>query len=122
MASLQSPVQRLAGTAKGRSAGSAVGGMVWVAAVPDKTDPDIAQQSTDIFAKLDRMLEGLGTCKTRIISGTCYLSSLANKPAFDQAWVKWIGEDTTNWPQRTCVGADLVNGALVEIMLLAVSE
>lgn len=115
-------IKRLAGTATGRSAGSTFAGLVWVAAVPDRTDPDISLQSADLFAKLDRMLAATGTDKSRVISATTYLSTLANKSGFDEAWIKWIGDNTDHWPQRTCVGAELGKGMLVEIMLLAAEK
>jgi|SRR5579862_2694530 len=112
-------IRRLPGKAKGRVGGSAFAGLVWVAAVPDTTDPDITAQAVDLFAKLERMLSEMGSDKSRVISATVYLSSLANKPAFDEAWVAWAGENPEHWPQRTCVGAELVKGILVEIKLLA---
>jgi enamine deaminase RidA (YjgF/YER057c/UK114 family) len=112
-------IRRLAGKAKGRAAGSAFGGLVWVAAVPDSVEPDVTAQSVDLFAKLDRMLAEMGSNKSRVISATCYLSTLTIKPAFDEAWAVWAGENPDHWPQRTCVGAELAKGTLVEIKLLA---
>jgi len=112
-------IRRLPGKAKGRVGGSAFAGLVWVAAVPDTTDSDITAQAVDLFAKLERMLSEMGSDRTRVISATVYLSSLGNKPAFDEAWVAWAGENPEHWPQRTCVGAELVKGILVEIKLLA---
>ena len=119
MAEPAKKIWRLPGKAKGRVGGSAFGGLVWVAAVSDATDPDVARQAADLFAKLERMLAEMGSDKSRIISATVYLADLSIKSAFDDAWVAWVGENHDDWPQRTCVGADLVKPYLVEIKLLA---
>lgn len=113
-------IERLRGKAIGRNAGTAYGDLIWVATIPDQKPPSISKQSADIFSKLDRLLAQLGSNKERILSATVYLSDLDHKVAFDQAWCTWIGDESRHWPQRTCVGAQLVGGTLVEIMLLAV--
>lgn len=113
-------IERLRGRAIGRNAGTAYGNLVWVATIPDRKPPNISEQSADIFSKLDHLLAQLDSAKTRILSATVYLSDLSHKAAFDEAWCSWIGDDTRHWPQRTCVGAQLVGDTLVEIMLLAV--
>ncbi|WP_157863361.1 Rid family hydrolase [Bradyrhizobium tropiciagri] len=115
-----SGIKRLRGKATGRNAGTAYGNLVWVATIPDRKPPSISEQAADIFAKLDHLLETLGSNKERIVSATVYLSDLGHKTSFDEAWCTWIGADSRHWPQRTCVGAQLVGDTLVEIMLVAV--
>ncbi|MET4043574.1 enamine deaminase RidA (YjgF/YER057c/UK114 family) [Bradyrhizobium sp. RT9b] len=112
-------IDRLRGKAIGRNAGTAYRELVWVATIPDRKTASISEQSADIFMKLDRLLAELGTDKQRILSATIYLSDLSHKASFDEAWCRWIGDDPCHWPQRTCVGAQLVGATLVEIMLLA---
>ena len=47
------------------------------------------------------------------------LASLADKPTFDALYAEWMGDNPEHWPQRTCMGAELVAGYLVEIKLVA---
>jgi enamine deaminase RidA (YjgF/YER057c/UK114 family) len=118
---LQNTIRRLphVHNIKGRSSGSIYNGMAWVAAVADKSGSTIEAQSADLFAKLERMLAGVGSDKTRILSATIHLANLADKPAFDAAYAAWMGDNPEHWPQRTCMGAELVPGYLVEIQLVA---
>ncbi|MET4019725.1 enamine deaminase RidA (YjgF/YER057c/UK114 family) [Bradyrhizobium sp. F1.4.3] len=113
-------IERLRGKATGRNAGTAYGDFVWVATIPDRKPPSILDQAADIFSELDHLLAQLSSNKERILSATVYLSDLSHKASFDEAWCTWIGDDSRHWPQRTCVGAQLIGDTLVEIMLLAV--
>lgn len=115
-----SGIKRLRGKATGRNAGTAYGDLVWVATIPDRKPPSISEQAADIFSKLDQLLEKLDSNKERIVSAAVYLADLSHKLSFDEAWCTWIGDDSRHWPQRTCVGAQLVGDTLVEIMLVAV--
>ncbi|HXA37485.1 MAG TPA: RidA family protein [Phenylobacterium sp.] len=104
---------------KGRSAGSIHGDLVWLAGVADTDAPDIDVQTTDLFAKLDRLLADAGADRTRILSASIHLADLKDKPVFDRAWDRWVGDDPAHWPQRTCVGGELIGRYLVEIKLVA---
>jgi enamine deaminase RidA (YjgF/YER057c/UK114 family) len=104
---------------RGRSSGSIYNGIAWVAAVSDKRNAPVLEQAADLFAKLERLLAGVGSDKTRILSATIHLANLADKAVFDEAYADWMGDNPEHWPQRTCMGAELVAGYLVEIMLVA---
>jgi len=96
-----------------------LGDLAWVVAVDNEKTPGIEQQTTRVFAKLEQFLAEAGSDKTRILSATIHLANLGDKAAFDKAWNIWVGDDPQNWPQRSCMGAELVAGLLVEIKLVA---
>ncbi len=115
------PIRRVQGGATGRSSGSAAGGFAWAVATSDDPVADVHAQTANALAKIDRILEGLGTDRTRLVNATVYLDRMQHKPEMDRAWVAWIGDDKAHWPQRACVGARLHGHDLVEIVVIAVA-
>jgi len=110
-------IERLVGDAKGRSRAVAHEGRVYTVAPAADTPLDVAGQTEQTLAAIDRNLADCGTDKTRILSATVYLVDIARKAEMDVVWNAWIGPD--NWPQRACVGAALHGGTLVEITIVA---
>jgi enamine deaminase RidA (YjgF/YER057c/UK114 family) len=47
------------------------------------------------------------------------LADIADRPAFDQRWCTWIGDEPGHWPQRAVFGAALAPGLLIEIVATA---
>ena len=113
-------IERLAGKAPGRSAGSAFGQLVFIATVANDRDADLVDQSRDVLARLEGQLGELGSDKAKLLSATIYLANMSRKNEFDSVWIDWIGDDQTNWPQRACVGASLAGNTAVEISIVAV--
>lgn len=111
-------MKRYPGESKGRCSAVESGGLVYAVA----TDPDCAQgiteQTRNTLHELDRVLTKSGSGKTGLIQATVYLSDISNKPAMDAVWCEWIGPQD-NWPQRACVGVDLDDGYLIEIVVVA---
>lgn len=112
-------IERLPGKAEGRSAGSAFGPLVFLATVAHDREADFRSQVTDVLSRLEGQLLDLGSNKEIILSATVYLADMANKLAFDAAWIEWIGPNRRAWPQRACVGASLAQGTHVEIAVIA---
>jgi enamine deaminase RidA (YjgF/YER057c/UK114 family) len=112
-------ILRSAGTASGRSQGTAFGQFVWAVATDRTASATIEEQTRRTLSELDRVLIELGSNRNRILSATVYLARMSDKPQMDAVWVEWIGSDKTHWPQRACVGATLEGKTLVEIVLLA---
>jgi len=86
------------------------------------TDPDCADgitaQTSNTLHELDRVLTEAGSAKTGLVQATVYLSDISSKPEMDTVWREWIGPEA-NWPQRACVGVDLDDGCLIEIVVVA---
>lgn len=111
-------ITRLHGEAKGRSRATIHNGIVYTVATDPHTAPTVAEQTRNSLAFLETSLEEAGSGKERILQATVYLTDMDTKPEMDAVWCEWIGPPE-NWPQRACVGTDLVQGDLVEIVLVA---
>ncbi len=110
-------IERLAGDAKGRSRAVAHEGQVHTVATAADTTQDVAGQTEQTLAAIDRNLAECGTDKTRILSATVYLVDITRKAEMDAVWNAWIGPG--NWPQRACIGVELAGDDLVEIVITA---
>ena len=115
------PIRRVQGGAVGRSSGSAAGGFAWAVAVSDDPVPDTYAQTRNTLARIDEILAGLGTDKTRLVNATVYIDRMQHKAEMDRAWVAWIGDDPQTWPQRACIESRLHGYDLVEIVVIAVA-
>ena len=113
-------INRFQGTAVGRNRCVEHAGIVY--AVATSPGDGIAEQTRGTLAHLEESLQMAGSDKTRILQAQIFLSDMAEKPGMDEVWNEWIGSDWQNWPQRACVGAPLVPGILVEIILTAVKK
>jgi len=114
-------IKRVQGGARGRSSGSAYGGFAWAVATSDDPVADIYRQTQNALAKIDRILEGLGTDRTRLVNATVYVDQMQFKPEMDRAWCEWIGDDPDHWPQRACIESRLFEYDLVEVVVIAVA-
>ena len=74
-------------------------------------------QTAQILAKIDSVLAGIGSDKTRILSAVVYLADMDQKDAMNEAWMAWMDKDHP--PARAAVGVTLTPGTLVEIMVQA---
>ena len=94
-------------------------GMVFVAGLTaDDYSLDIKGQTEQVLADIDRALAACGTNKSKILSATCYISDMRNKPGMDEAWLAWV--DSKNLPARATVQVGLGNPTtLIEIMVIA---
>ncbi|MFN0042764.1 MAG: Rid family hydrolase [Alphaproteobacteria bacterium] len=112
-------IARVKGKAVGRSRGSAYGDLVTAVAVDPSAAPSVAEQTRSTLAQLDGILAELGSDKSRIVQATVYMADLNRKAEMEVEWVKWIGTDPKAWPQRACVGVQLMPTDLVEIVVVA---
>jgi enamine deaminase RidA (YjgF/YER057c/UK114 family) len=76
-------------------------------------------QTRNALAKIDGILAGLGTDKTRLVNATVYLDKMQLKDEMDRAWCEWIGDNPDDWPQRACIEARLHKYDLVEVVVIA---
>lgn len=113
------PITRLKGVTTHRSSGSAYNGFAFCVSISPTSEGGITQQAQDLFARLDRLLEKLGSHKSLILQTTIYLAHHEQKPEFDKAWAAWVGEEPVNWPQRCGIAVELSPGTFVEIALIA---
>jgi enamine deaminase RidA (YjgF/YER057c/UK114 family) len=82
------------------------GGFVFMAGqVADDTSLDVKGQTAQVLAKIDRLLEKVGSDKTRILSASIWLASYTSYNDVNEIWDAWVPEGHA--PARACVESKL---------------
>jgi enamine deaminase RidA (YjgF/YER057c/UK114 family) len=77
-----------------------------------------SEQTARILEQIDRLLEEVGTSKTRLLSANIWLSDIRYFDEMNKVWEAWIVKDCA--PVRATVEAKLAGPEyLVEIMVQA---
>jgi enamine deaminase RidA (YjgF/YER057c/UK114 family) len=111
-------VKRYPGDSKGRCSAVVSDGLVYAVATDPVCADGIVAQTRNTLHELDRVLAEAGSGKLGLVQATVYLSDISEKAVMDPVWCTWIGPEE-NWPQRACVGADLDDRYLIEIVVIA---
>jgi enamine deaminase RidA (YjgF/YER057c/UK114 family) len=78
----------------------------------------VKAQTEQILRQIDDLLRAAGSSKSRLLSATIYLASIATFNEMNAVWDAWV--DPTNTPARATVEAKLAAPQyLVEIMVTA---
>jgi enamine deaminase RidA (YjgF/YER057c/UK114 family) len=95
------------------------GGLVWLAGqVADDAGLDAEGQTADILRQIDALLAEAGSGKARLLSVTVVLADIADAPAMNRAWDRWL--DPAAKPARMTIQAPLVDPSWrVEITAVA---
>lgn len=89
--------------------------------VADDTSGDVAAQTRQVLAAIDRLLAEAGTDKTRLLSATIYLPDIGTFAEMNSAWDAWVPEGHT--PARATVQAALAAPEYrVEIQVIAARD
>jgi enamine deaminase RidA (YjgF/YER057c/UK114 family) len=84
----------------------------------DDYSGDIAEQTRQTLANIDRLLAEAGSDKAQILSLTIYLKDMADYAAMNTLWDAWVAEGAA--PARACVEGKLYDPrVLVEMMVVA---
>jgi enamine deaminase RidA (YjgF/YER057c/UK114 family) len=73
--------------------------------VAEDPSADVAGQTRQILANIDRLLAAAGSDKTRILSATIYLADIGTFAQMNSAWDAWVPAGHT--PARATVEARL---------------
>ena len=103
---------------KGRCSAVVSRGLVYAVATDPICAESVSEQTLNTLHELDRVLTNAGSGKAGLVQATVYLSDISNKTDMDSVWCEWIGPEE-NWPQRACVGVDLDDRYLIEIVVVA---
>lgn len=97
-------------------------GVVYLAGqVAEDPKADVAGQTAQVLAAIDRLLAEAGSDKTRILQATIFLKSIADFPAMNGVWDKWVVQGQT--PPRATVEAGLARPEyLVEVKVIAAAN
>lgn len=82
----------------------------------DKRAP-IAEQTREVLRTIDARLAACGSDKSHLLTSTVFLADLTMKDEMNRVWIDWI--DPARPPARTCVGAQLTPGTLIEVSVIA---
>jgi 2-iminobutanoate/2-iminopropanoate deaminase len=76
----------------------------------------IEEQTEQAIGNVKAILEAAGSDLGRVVKATCFLSDLANFPAFNEVYRRHF---PSSFPARSTVGVSLPPGVLVEIEVVA---
>jgi enamine deaminase RidA (YjgF/YER057c/UK114 family) len=114
----------IAATAAGTTGISPVGGvvargaMVAVSGVAPDPVGDVQTQTRQVLERIDRLLEGAGTDKSKILTAHVRLSDMGHLQDHNLAWNEWV--DCKRPPLRVCARAELLRpGTLLEVSVTA---
>ncbi len=86
--------------------------------VPADPTADITGQTQQILSEIDKLLEQVGSDKTRILQVQIFLADIQAIGAMNAVWDQWVVQGHT--PPRATVQAPLANPQwLIEIVLSA---
>ena len=86
--------------------------------VPDDPTASIQQQTKEMLVKIDKLLAGVGSGKSKLLSATIWLSDMSYFAGMNEIWDQWI--DPANPPARACVQSALARPEWkVEAMVVA---
>ncbi|WP_370158058.1 RidA family protein [Bradyrhizobium yuanmingense] len=89
--------------------------------VPGTTHASIAEQATEVLARIDGLLASAGTDKTRLLTANIWLSDSRHFDEFNRVWDSWVPEGRA--PTRACVQSLLMKAGLdVEIAVTALAR
>ncbi len=103
---------------KGRCGAVVSGGLVYAVATDPSCAEGIIEQTRNTLHEIDRVLRKAASGKTGLVQATVYLSDMSDKSEMDSVWCEWIGPEE-NWPQRACVGVELEDRYLIEVVVVA---
>ncbi len=76
---------------------------------------DMAGQMSDVLRQLAEFATAQGLDRTRVLSATIYVTSMADKPAMNRVWQDFF--DPAHLPTRATIGvADLGPGVRLEMV------
>ena len=93
-------------------------GTVYLAGQVGEAGSDVAEQTKQALAEVDRLLALAGTDKTRILSTQIWLADMADFPKMNAVWDAWVSQGNT--PARATGESKLATpDYLVEVIVVA---
>lgn len=97
----------------------ATGDRVFTAgAIADDTDLDVAGQTRQALADVDKYLALCGSNKRQVLFAVIWLADIRLRDEMNDAWIEWV--DPAQLPARACIEAKMAHPrCLVEIAIIA---
>ena len=87
-------------------------------AIADDVGLDVAGQTKQALADVDKYLRICGIDKSRIVSAVIWLADIRLRDEMNEAWLAWA--DEANLPARACIEMRMADPrCLVEIQIIA---
>jgi enamine deaminase RidA (YjgF/YER057c/UK114 family) len=94
------------------------GGVLYTSGQVDAEAVDVQGQTSNILARIEKLLEDAGTTRSRILSTNIWLADIATFDEMNAVWDAWI--DKANPPARATVESKLADARYkVEIAVIA---
>ncbi|MFY0612743.1 MAG: RidA family protein [Hyphomicrobiaceae bacterium] len=93
------------------------GGVLTTVATANVKSGSVYEQAGDALSIIDANLAEAGVDKSRILTVWVYVADIKDKAEFNRAWDEWVDRD--NLPVRACLGVDLEDADLVELVVTA---
>lgn len=92
--------------------------VVTAGAIADDETLDVAGQTRQALADLDKYLALCGSDRSRIVWAVIWLADIRLRDAMNEVWLQWV--DPAYLPARACIEARMATpGCLVEIAIVA---
>jgi len=93
-------------------------GTVYLSGQTSQSTGGVQEQAVDIFAKIDQLLIGAGSDRTKLLWAQIWLTDMSDFDAMNQVWEQWL--DGTQPPVRACVHSVLAKPHYkIEIQVIA---
>ncbi len=94
------------------------GGLVWLAGQVGTAGADVATQTRETLASVERLLAEAGSDKSKILQTTIWLASMSDFAEMNAVWDAWV--DPANPPTRATGEAKLATPDYkVEVIVVA---
>ena len=94
------------------------GGVVYLSGQVGDPGKDVREQTRDVLAKIERLLDEAGSSRSHLLMATIWLADMADFAAMNEVWDDWVVPGDP--PARACGEARLARAELkVEIMIVA---
>ncbi|KFB68399.1 RidA family protein [Candidatus Accumulibacter vicinus] len=114
---IERPIERH-GTTQRYSDICAHGNTIYLVETPQTLDSNVATQTREVLAGVEKLLEQVGSDKTRLLMVTIYLRDIDDLIAVNAVWDRWVPRGTA--PARVCVEAKLAHhDFLIEVAVVA---
>jgi len=93
-------------------------GTVYLSGQTSQITGGVQEQAVDIFAKIDQLLLGAGSDRSKLLWAQIWLIDMGDFDAMNQVWEQWL--EGTQPPVRACVHSLLAKpGYRIEVQVIA---
>ena len=86
--------------------------------VADDPTADITEQTRQVLAKVDALLQEAGSSRNNILTAQVWIASMGHFARMNEVWDSWVAEGHA--PARACIEARLASpDLLVEVGIIA---